>query len=78
MKMDWRTARIYAAVMSWPVILVCVWIGMHFGGSVGATVGAFIGMAAYFLGIWRALPKDDDPPNVDKDDRSDDEGSGKK
>jgi hypothetical protein len=60
--MDWRTARLYAAAMSWPVILVSAWLGNHFGGAVGMFIGTFVGIAAYFLGIWRAMPKDDPPP----------------
>lgn len=47
--------------MSWPVIPVCAWLGLHFGGALGAFIGTFIGIAAYFLGIWKALPRDDEP-----------------
>lgn len=58
--MDWKSARLYAAAMGWPVILVCGWLGAHFGGGVGAIIGTFVGIAAYFYGLWRALPKEDE------------------
>lgn len=69
--MDWRTARLYAAAMSWPVILVCAWLGNHFGGAAGMFIGTFVGIAAYFLGIWRAMPKDDPPSKGGKNDQDD-------
>jgi len=56
--MDWRSARLLAAAMSWPVIPALAWLGLHFGGAAGAVIGAFLGMAAYFLGIWKAMHDD--------------------
>jgi Na+-driven multidrug efflux pump len=55
--------------MGWPVILVFGWLGAHFGGAAGAIIGTFLGIFAYFWGIFKALPKYDDPPKDKNKDR---------
>lgn len=55
---DRKNMRLIAAAMSWPVIPALGWLGIYFFGAAGGAIGTFLGMAVYFVGIWKAMPRD--------------------
>jgi hypothetical protein len=55
---DRKNIKLIAAALAWPVIPAMGWLGLYLFGAAGGIVGTFLGLFAYFFGIWKAIPKD--------------------